>query len=244
MVSSKLINAEALGETLLSKDMMNRVRQKTHDFIAARQSDIRPLIEVLGSTFGADVVKSVKSATLNGIDNKVAEKMTDPELAGAITQKIMEAVKEKVSGSIALSIGLSIFAGTLEKNVSEMVSKMLAEQGSAMVSQMIHTEADKLLATPLSNLLAGHDDVLARIEDGVVDTYQRLVKDKLPEMLATVDIKTIVKQRIMDMDVMALETMIREICNKELRMIVWIGAVLGVFLGCANVYVLDLLKLM
>ena len=231
MVSNKLISADILSATLLSDDMKSRVRQKVHEFLSARQADSRPLNEVLSSIFGADVVTTAKSATLKAIVGKVSEKMTDPELAQLISGKIMEAVQKEVSSNIFLKIGAAIFAGPLESKVSSMVGTMLKEQGVSMVSQMIHSEADKLLSKPLSQLLEGRDQLFARIEDGVVDAYQRIVETKLPEMLRAIDIAGIVKQRIIDMNLNDLERMILDICNRELKALEWFGALLGALVG-------------
>lgn len=235
MVSNKLISADILSATLLSDDMKSRVRQKVHEFLSARQADSRPLNEVLSSIFGADVVTTAKSATLKAIDGKVSEKMTDPELERLISGKIMEAVQKEVSSNVFLKLGAAIFAGPLESKVSTMVGTMLKEQGVSMVSQMIHSEADKLLSKPLSQLLEDRDQLFARIEDGVVDAYQRIVETKLPEMLRAIDIAGIVKQRIIDMDLNDLERMILDICNRELKALEWFGALLGALVGIFQV---------
>lgn len=235
MVSNKLISVDVLRTTLLSDDMKSRVRQKVHGFLVARQADSRPLSDVLSSIFGADAVNTAKSATLKAIDGKVSEKMTDPELAQLISGKIMEAVQKEVSSNFFLKIGAAIFAGPLESKVSSMVGTMLREQGVSMVSQMIHTEADKLLSQPLCQLLEGRDELFSRIEDGVVDAYQRIVETKLPEMLQAIDIAGIVKQKVVDMDLKELERMILDICDRELKALEWFGAILGALVGILQV---------
>lgn len=235
MVSNKLISADVLSATLLSDDMKNRVLQKVHEYITARQSDARPLNEVLESVFGSEVVTTAKSSTLKAIDDKVCEKMTDPELARLISEKIMESVQREVSSNFFLKLGAAVFAGPLERKVSSMVASMLREQGVAMVSQMIHTEADKMLSKPLSQLLDGREELFSRIEDGVVDAYQRVVETKLPEMLKAIDIAGIVKQRIIDMDLKELERMILDICDRELKVLELFGAVLGAIVGVLQV---------
>lgn len=75
----------------------------------------------------------------------------------------MEAVTERLkSTSLLLSLGASFFSGSIERMVSEMVSKMLREKGVAIVSQMIHSEEDKLMSHPVSQLLMGEEQMLAR----------------------------------------------------------------------------------
>ena len=235
MVSRKLMSAEVLAGALLSDSMMERVRQKVHGVIASYQADDRALRDALASLLGADAVRQAEAAALGSIDAKVAEKMTDPALAGTISQKIMEAVAERLSSNPLLSLGASIFSGAIESMVSEMVSKMLREKGVTMVSQMIHAEEEKLLSRPVSQLLGGREQLLGRLEDGAVDAYRRVVTQKLPELLETIDVSKIVERRIMGMDTMEMERMILDICERELRAVVWIGALLGAVIGGVNI---------
>ena len=235
MVSRKLMSAEVLAGALLSDSMIERVRQKVHGVIASYQADDRALRDALASLLGADAVRQAEAAALGSIDAKVAEKMTDPALAGVISQKIMEAVAERLSSNPLLSLGASIFSGAIESMVSEMVSKMLREKGVTMVSQMIHAEEEKLLSRPVSQLLGGREQLLGRLEDGAVDAYRRVVTQKLPELLETIDVSKIVERRIMGMDTMEMERMILDICERELRAVVWIGALLGAVIGGVNI---------
>lgn len=235
MVSRKLMSVDVLAGALLSDSMVERVRQKVHGLIASYQADDRPLREALASLLGAEAVRRAESEALGAIDAKVAEKMTDPDLAATISQKIMEAVMERLSSNPLLSLGASIFSGSIESMVSEMVSKMLREKGVPMVSQMIHAEEEKLLSRPVSQLLKGRQRMLESIEKGAVEAYRRVVTQKLPELLEAIDVSKIVEQRVMGMDTVEMERMILDICERELRAVVWIGALLGTVIGGVNI---------
>lgn len=235
MVSRKLMSVDVLAGALLSDSMVERVRQKVHGLIASYQADDRPLREALASLLGAEAVRRAESEALGAIDAKVAEKMTDPALAATISQKIMEAVMERLSSNPLLSLGASIFSGSIESMVSEMVSKMLREKGVPMVSQMIHAEEEKLLSRPVSQLLKGRQRMLESIEKGAVEAYRRVVTQKLPELLEAIDVSKIVEQRVMGMDTVEMERMILDICERELRAVVWIGALLGTVIGGVNI---------
>lgn len=142
---------------------------------------------------------------------------------------------ERLSSNPLLSLGASIFSGSIESMVSEMVSKMLREKGVPMVSQMIHAEEEKLLSRPVSQLLKGRERMLESIEKGAVEAYRRVVTQKLPELLEAIDVSKIVEQRVMGMDTVEMERMILDICERELRAVVWIGALLGTVIGGVNI---------
>ena len=236
MVSNKLMSVEVMSDALLSDSMIEKVRQKVHGVIASYKTDDRTSREVLSSLLGEDVVRRGEQETLDAIDAKVAEKMTDPAMATTITQKIMEALTERLSSNPLLSIGASIFSGPIESMVSDVVSKMLREKGVQVVSQMIHSEGDKILSKPVSQLLKDRERILRSLEDGVVEAYKRFLPQKLPDLLQTIDISKIVEQRIMGMDTKEMERMILDVCDKELKAITWFGALLGAIMGWVNIF--------
>lgn len=48
--------------------------------------------------------------------------------------------------------------------------------------------------------------------------------------------KGFVRERINEMDMNETETLILQVMNKELRAIVWLGALLGTLMGCVNFF--------
>ena len=106
-----------------------------------------------------------------------------------------------------------------------------------MVSNLIGTELNTLLDTPVKKLLAGKDEQLAKVTDKVEEFYRTMIMEHLPRILETLDISKIVTDRINEMDVAETEKLILQVMKKELRAIVWLGAGLGFLMGWVNVIV-------
>lgn len=70
----------------------------------------------------------------------------------------------------------------------------------------------------------------------MVSIYKTIISDHLPKILESIDISTIVRDRINDMDMNETENLILQVMNKELRAIVWLGALLGMLMGCVNIF--------
>lgn len=235
MVSDKLMSADVLSGALLGEDMIERVRGKVRGYIEERRTDERALRVVLGEMLSEESVEATKEVILKGIEEKVREKMSEPELAGEITGRIMESLSSK--GGL-WSLGSLIASGTgLDRSISELVGDMLRTEGVGMVVGMVGSEAEKLLDRPLCELLRDKGDMMGRVEDAVVGAYRKVVEGKLGEILSTLDIASIVERRIMDMDVAEMERMILDICHKELKVVVWLGGILGALIGCANIFI-------
>lgn len=238
MVSGKLMSSDVLSETLLSEDMLAKVRFKVSQFLAKQKENNTPIAQALSNFIGADTVTSLVNGVKSGIDEKITAKMTDPSLAEFVTDKITESIQAKVSQSTFGFLGkiaLNVF--DVRGKVQGLVTDSLCGEAVELVKKMVHDEADNFLQKPVSSIFANGDDKAKKIEDAVVGLYRKIVTDKLPEILNAIDIKQIVTNRIIGMDVLEMERMILDICNRELRAVVWLGAVLGAIIGCINIFI-------
>lgn len=239
MVSGKLMSSDVLAETLLSPEMLDKVRGKVTDFVAKQRQNNTPISMALAQLIGADTVTSVVDTVKSSVDQRIAEKMSDPSLSEFVTQSIMKSINEQLSSNKFVEFlgGFAVKALDVEGKVRNMVSNVLSGEAVELVKNMVHSETDKFLQKPVSSLFTQGDDKINKIADAVVELYRKVVTDKLPEILKTIDIKQVVHNRIINMDVLEMERMILDICDKELRAVVWLGAVLGSIIGCINIFI-------
>ena len=239
MVSGKLMSSDVLAETLLSPEMLDKVRGKVTDFVAKQRQNNTPISMALAQLIGADTVTSVVDTVKSSVDQRITEKMSDPSLSEFVTQSIMKSINEQLQSNFLYQIGgalLGCFVD-VESKVRNMVSNVLSGEAVELVKNMVHSETDKFLQKPVSSLFTQGDDKVNKIAYAVVELYRKVVTDKLPEILKTIDIKQVVHNRIINMDVLEMERMILDICDKELRAVVWLGAVLGSIIGCINIFI-------
>ena len=118
----------------------------------------------------------------------------------------------------------------LAKNINEMLQKNSRE----IVANLIGTETGHLLSRPVSSLLEGKDDDLARARESVLSMYEKVVSEQLPKILRAVDISKVVESRINGMDMAEVEKIVFEVMDKELKAIVRLGALLGFIMGWVN----------
>ena len=120
----------------------------------------------------------------------------------------------------------------LAKNVNEIFQK----NGDAIISNLVESETDKFLSRPVKDLLAGQEAKLADAVNTMVSIYKTIITEHLPKILESIDISAIVRERINEMDMDDTEKLILQVMNKELRAIVWLGALLGSLMGCVNIF--------
>lgn len=66
--------------------------------------------------------------------------------------------------------------------------------------------------------------------------YRTIINDHLPKILESIDISKIVRERINEMDVNETKNLIFQVMDKELKAIVWLGALLGLVMGSINIF--------
>ena len=79
-----------------------------------------------------------------------------------------------------------------------------------------------------------HEEQVAQIKSGVLNAYRVIITEHLPRILQDIDISGIIEQRINEMDMNEAEAIILDVMKKELRAIVWLGALLGSIMGTLN----------
>lgn len=115
---------------------------------------------------------------------------------------------------------------------------MLRDNGEEIVSNMIGGEVENVLSKSVSQLLEGRNDQLAQAVNTIESVYRTIITDHLPKILDSIDISKIVRERINEMDVNETEKLIFQVMDKELKAIVWLGALLGLLMGSVNVFIL------
>ena len=121
-----------------------------------------------------------------------------------------------------------------EHFLANNINTMLKNNGEDIVSNMVGGEVEGFLNKPVCKLLEGHDDQLKQAVNTVESIYRSTINDHLPKILESIDISKIVRERINEMDVNETEKLIFQVMDKELKAIVWLGALLGLVMGSLN----------
>ena len=106
-----------------------------------------------------------------------------------------------------------------------------------MVENLVQTETDRLMDMTMSDLIKGHDEQVAQIKSGIFSAYRVIITEHLPRILQDINISAIIEDRINDMEMAEAEKIILDVMRKELRAIVWLGALLGSIMGTVTSFV-------
>lgn len=128
----------------------------------------------------------------------------------------------KEKGRIAEAIGVVISENLMNKEVLEkyLLSEDMIGKLRDAVMDFIDTQ--------------NHDEQLNQAVNATESIYRTVISEHPPRILESIDISKIVRERINEMDVKETEKLIFQVMDKELKAIVWLGALLGLIMGSLN----------
>ena len=260
VISENLMNKEVLEKYLLSEDMVGKVRSAVEEFIATQQRNKETVSQFLGHYLSKEEIYTIAQNINHSITKQTYEKLADSSVGEKVAHIAIDHVAQKLTidgaqellsgiggalgGLGGMAVGLfggnivAKFLGMLREPAEHFLAKnintMLRDNGEEIVSNMIGGEVDNFLNKPVSKLLEGHEEQLAQAVNTIESIYRSIISEHLPKILQSIDISKIVRERINEMDVKETEKLIFQVMEKELKAIVWLGALLGSVMGSIN----------
>lgn len=260
VISENLMNKEVLEKYLLSEDMVEKVRSAVEEFIAIQQRNNETVSQFLGHYLSKEEIDTIAQNINRSITKQTYEKLADSSVGEKVAHIAIDHVAQKltIDGAQELLSGIGgtfgglggmaagLFGGNIvakflgmlrepaEHFLANNINTMLRDNGEEIVSNMIGGEVDNFLNKPIYKLLEGHEEQLVQAINTVESIYRNVITDHLPKILDSIDISKIVRERINEMDVNETEKLIFQVMDKELKAIVWLGALLGCMMGFTN----------
>lgn len=237
-VSENLMNREVLEKSLLSDDMLKKISNAIDEFVSTQSGNDETIEQFALHYLSSDDFNAMRSDVTGGIVKLVTAKLQNSDLGSSIAHMATVHVMEKTRNSLAGRLGAEMFiqplAQPIEKILAKHINEILQNNSQQMIQDLVNKEASELMGMTMSQLTTGRDEQVEQIKRGVLNAYRTIIIEHLPRILQDIDISTIIEQRINEMDMNEAEAIIMDVMKKELRAIVWLGALLGCIMGTIN----------
>lgn len=263
VISENLMNNEVLERYLLSEDMIGKIRSAVEEFIDTQQRNNETVVQFLGHYLSKEEIDTIAQNINRSITKQTYEKLADSSVGEKVAHIAIDHVAQKltIDGAQELLSGIGgalggiggmaagLFGGNIvakflgmlrepaEHFLAKNINTMLRDNGEEIVSNMIGGEVDSFLNKPVCKLLEWHEEQLAQTVNTIESIYRSIITEHLPKILDSIDISKIVLERINEMDVKETERLIFQVMDKELKAIVWLGALLGLVMGSINILI-------
>ncbi len=234
-VSENLMNREVLENSLLSDDMMSKLSNAIDEFVATQSKNEETIEEFARHYLTEDDIASMRTNITDGVVKMITGKLQNSQLGESIarmaTQHVMEKTRKSIAGKFGADMLLQPIAQLVEGILAKHINEILHNNSQQMVEGLVHDESEQLLSMTMRDLMTGHDDQVAQIKGGILNAYRVIITEHLPRILQDIDISGIIENRINEMEMAEAEAITIDALKKELRAIVWLGALLGSIMG-------------
>ncbi len=241
-VSENLMNREVLEKSLLSDEMLTKIGDAIDEFVTTQSANNETIEEFARHYLPQEDIDAMRENATDGIVRMITSKLQDSKLGESIarmaTQHVMEKTRKSVAGRFGADMLLQPIAQLVEGILAKHINEILHNNSRQMVENLVAEESTKLTGMTMRSLMTGHDEQVKQAKNGILNAYRVIITEHLPRILQDIDISTIIEQRINDMDMDEAEAIILDVMKKELRAIVWLGALLGSIMGTLNMLVL------
>ena len=241
-VSENLMNREVLEKSLLSDDMLIKISDAIDELVTTQSANNETIEEFARHYLPQEDIDAMRENATDGIVRMITSKLQDSKLGESIarmaTQHVMEKTRKSVAGRFGADMLLQPIAQLVEGILAKHINEILHNNSRQMVENLVAEESTKLTGMTMRSLMTGHDEQVKQAKNGILNAYRVIITEHLPRILQDIDISTIIEQRINDMDMDEAEAIILDVMKKELRAIVWLGALLGSIMGTLNMLVL------
>lgn len=213
--------SEMLREPAIQEAMAKGVNEAIVDFLR------RPVRSVLGPPDSASVVDARE--TLAGWIVNMAQ---DPQTRTFLVEKLQQGLDKA---------GARTWGDVLEKIPSERIAGWLVSAGRSEPLRRIARDlggrvVERALTRPIgtpARWLPG--DAPRRIESALGPVLWDWLQGQVPTVVQRLDVGRRVEQKVMEFPMPRLEELVRKVTDRELRLIVRLGYLLGAIIGAALV---------
>ena len=235
VVSSQLLNEETLRQTLLSEATVQKLQDKVRAFLRKLSKDGRRVRDLLAK----EEVRDRVDLNVDDLTQKLTEGLTAKIIESKLGYTVVDSIIGDKMDFINQNKWLSMLVDdnaqkSIKEKLAEKVDEIIAEKAPDAVAAIVARYKDEIMDARICELYARFEDKEDVIIEKLTGLYTSILGDNLGRLLKAINIEKIVVDKINGLDPAELETVIFGVMKKELRAIVYLGALLGFLMGFIN----------
>ena len=235
VVSGQLLNEETLRQTLLSDSTVQKLQDKVRAFLRKLSKDERRVRELLAK----EEVREKVNLDVDELTQKLTEGLTAKIIESKLGYTVVDSIIGDKMDFINQNKWLSMLVDdnaqkSIKEKLAEKVDEIIAEKAPDAVAAIVERYRAEIMDARICDLYARFEDREDELITWLTGLYTSILGDNLGRLLKAINIEKIVVDKINGLDPAELETVIFGVMKKELRAIVYLGALLGFLMGFIN----------
>ena len=234
-ISTQLLTESTLKKSLLSEDIYAKTDNAVQNFFEKCKNNNRSVEECAAEYIDANGIEDIKNELQKHISAKIIEAVNESNLPSEIASYAEEQIKLKAGGF--MSMFLPMLGGNIREYIESTVQNILLENLEPFTKKAVGKKLDELCGAKICDLTKEMNGGIDYVKSAVRKAYANLIENRLDKILDTVNIEKTVEEKILWFDVAEFEDLIFGLMKKELRAIIYLGAILGALIGFINLVI-------
>ena len=236
-ISNSLLTEDDLKKVLLSNEVKKYLITTFNNYLISQNENKEPLKNLICNYIDEENLNNCLNKIEITISTSIYNTVLEANLGSLISSEIEVAAKEKLKGSMLGFLGGNSIVSSFIPAINEKLDIYIKNNGQTLIQEMVKKELNKYTEKPLGSYTLAISQTNFNFDKIIINIYEKLINDKISELLKTINISKIVTEKINNMDVLELEKILLQIMKKELNALVNLGAIIGFILGLLNLLV-------
>lgn len=231
IVANTLLTEEDICEKILTPETENMVVDKIMRILSASIHENGE--HLLGNPEQYEICRQ---NTENKLTEQVMDALKKMDLAEIIARESTPVIREKVQGTmLAMFLNDEVLASFIQPIGAE-IGKYIEEKGGAHIQPQIAAKLNEIENTSLLHICEEIYLDEQQVREKVIAIYRSVMEKAASNVVRQLHVEGIIEEKINQMTVEELETMVLTVMKKELDTIVNLGALVGGVLGILNIF--------
>jgi uncharacterized membrane protein YheB (UPF0754 family) len=238
VISRDLLNMETLRATLLSESMRENIDSRIDEMAAGLSRKEETVIEALEKYVDRSIVNEKFGNAKEVIAHTITQKAIEQDIGKSIVDYAHDEIMAKTKPVFKSITSTAI--GSFRQPLANKINTMIDTKAGPVIEKFLEDQAEEIKNMPIKDILAKYQDKVPQIKKYIWNIYEEIITKKLADILDAVGISEVVANKINELEMTELETMINTLMKKELNALIWLGGLLGAVMGFTNV-IIDML---
>lgn len=229
VISNHLVTSEDIESKALNEETEAAVTERIMKML---KSDIDSGFRAISSS--EEEYEMITTNLDYAVTLRMADAVKSINFSDIIKVKGGQIIGEQLGGSmLGMFINLEMIDSILG-SISDNIGMYVDDHCYNFLAPEVSRSMEKLRGDNIYDMITSNGVSDEELRAKVRELYRQTIKAVIPELIAKMDIASMVSQKIEDMEVEQLEDMVMEVMSKELTTIVNLGALIGFILGLIN----------
>ena len=168
------------------------------------------------------------------ISQQLLQSLRSGDTIRAVSDTAIDKLVDQFRGGMLGMFITDSFVESAKQMVEDGIQSEIEDKGAEFLNRMVRSQMDTWSRDSLSEIAfeAGYSD--ERVERILRKAYRGAVKSAVPALIDRINVSGMIEEKVNDMSNEQLEELVLSVMKRELNLIVNLGALIGLILGCLN----------